>query len=84
MKQITLNEYMTDNAWFNRDGTMTIAPKWVRGDRCGNCDKWQILPIEEQPPDGWGVMGLCGSHMSKNKQKTSQSSFCQEFKNKYE
>lgn len=83
MNQISFFEYLTDTTWYNRDGSIRDCPKWAREDRCGCCSKWQLLPLDEQPPEGWGVHGLCGSHFSKNKHKTSQSDGCNEFENRY-
>lgn len=81
--QITLSEFVNDSVFYNRDGTITECPKYARHDRCGRCARWQLLPLDEQPPDGWGVHGLCGSHLSKNKNKTTQTDYCSEFKDKY-
>ena len=83
MEQLTLSEYLTDR-FYKRDGSTDQAPKWVRPDRCGNCKHWTLMDKDEQPPDGWGVFGLCGSHRGKNQYKTTQSSYCQEFEPRYE
>lgn len=77
--QMTLAE--VQKSWyFDRKGRKETAPEWVDEERCGNCQYWQILPEYDQPPCGWGTRGLCGSHQSQNQYTTSQTSYCQEYK----
>lgn len=80
--QISISEYTKEACWYNRDGSVRKAPEWARNDRCGMCARWELLPKIEQPPDGWGVHGICSAHWSRGNQ-TSQSDFCNEFKDKY-
>jgi hypothetical protein len=79
--QMTLSDFILSR-WFDRYGDAKQAPEWVSEERCGNCSMWTILDEYEQPPSGWGVKGLCGSHRGKNQYKTNQSSYCQDFKRK--
>ena len=79
MEQITISNYM-HNLFFDRNGKTRQAPEWVEEERCGNCEYWQLLPEYDQPPNGWGIRGLCGSHQCQNQFTTSQTSYCQEFK----
>lgn len=83
MEQMTIKGALLDKM-YNRDGSTYFAPEWIRKDRCGNCKMWTMLLKEDQPPEGWGVFGLCGSHRGKNQYKTTQSSYCQEYECKYE
>ena len=66
--------------FFDRHGRLEECPEWVKDERCGNCAYWQILPEYDQPPCGWGVRGLCGSHQCQNQYTTSQTSYCQEWR----
>lgn len=84
MEQITLKQFMLDR-YYNRDGTTTDAPKGTSIRRCGNCMHWELLPVEEQPPAGWGVKGQCNViHDPKQTtyEQTSQTSYCQLFENR--
>lgn len=76
--QMTLAE--VQKSWFfERNGRKKVAPEWVNEERCGNCKHWQILDEYDQPPCGWGVRGLCGSHQCQNRYTTAQTSYCQEY-----
>ena len=76
--QMTIGDYIRSK-FYDHDGRVRSAPEWVKEERCGNCRFWQILPEYDQPPNGWGTRGLCGSHVSKNQYTTAQTSYCQEF-----
>lgn len=79
--QITLDDYQ-QSKYFDRHGHVKECPEWVGKKRCGNCKYWQILPEYDQPPCGWGIRGLCGSHVSRNQYTTSQVAYCQEWEKK--
>lgn len=81
--QMTLADVQRD-MFFDRHGHSKPAPAWVNKKRCGNCQYWQILPEYDQPPCGWGTRGLCGGHESQNRYTTAQTSYCQEWRNKYD
>lgn len=70
------------NKWYDRKGRVHEAPEWVNEERCGNCQFWQILDEYDQPPNGWGVRGLCGSHRGQNRYTTSQTSYCMDYQGK--
>ena len=71
---------------FSRDryGRLYEAPSWMDLKRCENCKYWEMFPVEEQPPVGWGVYGQCNCfhepEMMKNGYwKTSKTSCCMDF-----
>lgn len=76
--QFTLRDIL-QGKFYDRNGRIRECPEWVHEKRCGNCKFWQLLPEYDQPPCGWGVRGLCGSHQSRNQYTTSQTSVCQEW-----
>ena len=74
----------TPRGWtYDRDGTLHEAPRWMKAERCETCRFWEILPIEVQPPDGWGVKGQCNCYhdgcMDKGYWTTNQTSYCQDY-----
>ena len=82
--QITITDYMSDRT-HRRNGSTTQAPYWMPKERCENCQFWEMLPTEQQPPDGWGVKGQCNySHEPETMQNgywtTSKTSYCQDYK----
>ena len=79
--QLSINDYMR-SLYYERDGKTRTAPHWVNEERCGNCQYWTLLQKEEQPPEGWGVKGLCGSHRGMNMYCTNQIGYCGDFKYK--
>lgn len=79
--QMTLTDIISQQ-FFDRFGNTKTIPGWVSETRCGNCQFWQLLPEYDQPPNGWGVRGLCGSQRSRNMYTTAQTSYCQEWKGK--
>ena len=86
--QITLGQYLTDIT-HDRDGKQSPAPSWMHKERCENCKYWEILPVEEQPPAGWGVKGQCNcTHEPKMMKNgywvTGNTSYCNDFTSKYE
>lgn len=81
MEQITIDQWLKAEKTkksFNRDGTMRPTPEWANEERCENCKNWVLLPITEQPAEGWGVKGLCCSHRSQGRCKTDGFSWCQD------
>lgn len=67
--------------WYERSGRVTAAcPSWTNEKRCGTCEYWTLLTKDEQPPEGWGVFGLCGSHRGRNEHQTNQHGYCQDWK----
>ena len=85
--QITIAQGMQDLT-HDRRGNLE-KPFWeMDTDRCENCKYWQILPIEEQPPAGWGVKGQCNyvhkPEMMKNGYWiTNKISYCGDFEAKW-
>ncbi len=59
------------------------AEKWVmeKPERCERCLCWMVCPDDEQPPDGWGIKGLCSHWTAETgqKYKTDATSACEEF-----
>ena len=81
--QMTLCEYLTGQTR-DRNGRLYPAPEWMDRERCENCRYWEIIPISEQPPEGWGVKGQCNySHepeMMKNGYWiTDKNSYCDDY-----
>lgn len=70
-------DYMT-----MKNGRVVPAPAWIHKERCENCVLWERLPKEDQPPDGWGIKGLCKfiHERQQGYQRTSSTDYCQEFK----
>ena len=82
--QISITDYMSDLT-HRRDGSLRPASSWMNKDRCENCKYWEIFPVDQQPPSGWGVKGQCNcSHepdMMKNGYWTvSSTSYCQDYR----
>lgn len=87
MDQLTIKDYRK-NLLINRYGKLEKIPEGVTytpdPKRCELCKHWQILPVEEQPPEGWTVRGQCNcyheEYMMKNGYwKTGSTSYCQDF-----
>ena len=73
---------------YDRNGNIEIAPLWMKKERCENCKYWEILPVEEQPPCGWGVRGQCNcvhepERMQQGYWKVNSTSYCQDFATKW-
>lgn len=54
---------------------------WMWDQRCETCKCWSIYMKDDQPPDGWGVFGLC-SHWTAEEHKeykTGGNSYCNEY-----
>lgn len=71
--QMTLTDIISQQ-FFDRYGNIKDLPPWVSETRCGNCQNWQLLPECDQPPNGWGIRGLCSGYT------TSQTSYCEEWR----
>ena len=61
---------------------------FAKKERCENCKYWEILPVEEQPPCGWGVRGQCNcvhepERMQQGYWKVDSTSYCQDFAPKW-
>ena len=78
-EQLTLTDMLV-NTYYDRNGRLTSCPDWVHEQRCGNCLYWQRLTKDEQPPEGWGVKGACGSHRGMGVHQTSQTGYCQDWR----
>lgn len=79
--QITLTEAIS-SVTYDRYGKPYPTPEWMDKDRCELCRHWTRLPEEDQPPDGWGVLGQCGILHSPKQvgyQNTSKTSYCDLF-----
>lgn len=88
MEQMTLSRYASGQT-HDRRGKVHQAPEWMDEERCENCKYWEILPVELQPPDGWGVKGQCNCvhepEMMKNGYwQVGKTSCCQDYKAKWE
>lgn len=85
--QITLDDYMNDYT-YNRKGELKKSVfKWDR-ERCETCRHWEILPVELQPPAGWGVKGQCNcSHepelMKRGYWIVGKTSYCQDYESRF-
>lgn len=79
--QITMQDMMSGR-FYDRNGKIRECPAWVSEKRCGNCIYWQQISKDEQPPDGYGVKGACGSYRGKGQFITVQTSFCQDWHEK--
>ena len=64
---------------YDNKGRLYPAPAWMDAKRCEKCDYWNLSPT--QPPDGWGVKGLCSSHRGRGCEVGS-TSYCMDFKAK--
>lgn len=78
--QMTLADVIQDQ-FFDRCGNRRPLPPWVNEKRCGNCQFWELLPEYDQPPNGWGIRGICNGY-SRAQYLTSQTSCCQKWKGK--
>ena len=56
--QITLTEAIS-SVTYDRYGRPHKTPAWMDKPRCETCKHWDRLPVDDQPPDGWGVKGQC-------------------------
>lgn len=85
--QMSIADYQMSLA-YNRRGKQYPAPEWaMERDNCKDCKYWELLPENEQPPDGWGVMGQCNFIHSDEQigyTKTEEFSYCQNWINKWE
>ena len=77
--QITIQQVM-NSRFYDRNGRLLEVPEWVDDKRCGNCAYWQRWSRDEQPPAGWGVKGTCGNHRGQGNYEVSQTSYCQEWR----
>jgi len=83
--QISITEYQNSLS-YDRKGRTTETPSWVPTKRCNNCIHWEMDPVSDQPPDGWGVNGLCQfihEGQQGGYQHTDQWSKCQDWRSKY-
>ena len=79
--QMTFRDYEASYT-HERDGKRREAPKWAHPERCGTCKNWHLLPVEDQPPCGWGVKGQCQIIYFPNQlgyQNTGELSYCDRF-----
>ena len=85
MEQMTLKDYIAD--WTaDRRGRKYPAPDWVDKERCETCKHWERLPVEEQPPAGWGVKGQCNViHDPKQQgyEQTGKYSYCCDYERRF-
>lgn len=89
--QITLMEYMNtlQDVSHDRYGREYKAPQWMNRERCENYKWWERLPVEEQPPAGWGVNGQCNCTHEPEMMKNGywivgKTSYCNDFVSKFE
>lgn len=74
--QITLFEWKKQNdTTKDRYGKVKKTPKWMRYERCENCQRWAMYSTQDQPPCGWGIFGFCNEH----KQRVQGNSYCMNF-----
>lgn len=79
--QMTIRDYEA-SYHHDRYGRKIECRPWIHPERCGTCKNWQMLPTEEQPPDGWGVKGQCQIIYFPNQkgyQNTGELSYCDRF-----
>lgn len=86
-EQINLNEYIGAYT-YDRNGDLKASVYPFNKERCETCKYWEILPVEEQPPAGWGVKGQCNcvhepKMMTKGYWKTGKTSYCQDYVSKF-
>ena len=69
------------NYTYDRFGKRRPARSWMNRERCENCKYWELLPVEEQPPAGWGVKGQCNQFREgqTHYEQPSSTSWCQDF-----
>lgn len=77
-------EYAPRGWTHDRNGKLYEAPRWMPEERCETCKYWEILPVSDQPPDGWGVKGQCNLTHEPEQMKngywiTSTISYCQDY-----
>ena len=55
---------------------------WMHDERCETCSHWTVNIPSDQPPDGWGVYGLCSELTAINhrEHKTAANSYCEFYK----
>ena len=83
--QISIMDYQNSLS-YDRRGRTRETPSWVDEHRCNNCIYWDLDPEYDQPPDGWGVFGIC-QHLHEGQRscgKTDQWSYCQDWRSKFE
>ena len=81
--QMSITDY-TYGLTRNRYGKTYEASEWMVRERCENCKHWEMLPVEEQPPAGWGVKGQCNCTHEPEMMKngywiTNRTSYCNDF-----
>lgn len=84
--QMTLEQSMS-SVTYDRYGRPYQTPEWMDKSRCELCKHWARLPAEDQPPDGWGVMGQCQTIHDPSQVgyfNTSKSSYCDMYEGVYE
>ena len=85
--QITLNDFMKEYT-YDRTGKLHKCPTPYPVERCELCKYWEQLPVEEQPPAGWGVQGQCNCTHEPEMMKNgywivSKLSYCNDFISKF-
>lgn len=82
--QMSLEEYIDSLLDYTVDkyGRRSIAQTWMNRERCENCKYWELLPVDDQPPDGWGVKGQCNLFREGQKtyEVTNKTDYCQNYK----
>lgn len=78
--QISLFDYKPQDKTTDKNGNTKPADKWQNYKRCENCERWNLINLKEQPPDGWGVLGWCPSLT----QRVEKNSFCMNYEDKNE
>lgn len=84
--QMTLAECMS-SVTYDRWGRQYPTPAWMDRERCELCGHWERLPVDDQPPSGWGVMGQCDAiHHPEQKGyiRCSKSDYCDMYEGRYE
>lgn len=87
MEQMTFDHLQSDEVYgtlYRRQGRERtpindIEQKWLDDERCGTCSEWTLLVQTDQPPDGWGVRGLCQrlTSITNKTYTTTQTDRCQ-------
>jgi hypothetical protein len=86
--QMSLEDYKLSllDRTYDRHGRQSEAPSWMNRERCENCKWWELLLVEEQPPDGWGVKGQCNLFRDgqTHYEQPCSTSYCDDFRYKIE
>lgn len=54
---------------------------WMHDERCETCSHWLLSIPADQPPDGWGVYGMCGelTAIHHKEYRCESHSYCEQY-----